>query len=68
MDGLRMAITGADQAVHRVKAALAEAPITVRAMAGRELTALAAALDAILLAQRAIVLEVERMRGARDGV
>jgi len=63
-----MAITGADQAVHRVKAALAEAPITVRAMAGRELTALAAALDAILLAQRAIVLEVERMRGARDGV
>lgn len=67
MDPLRVAVAGAAVAVERVQAAVASAPLTVRTMAGRELSALSVALGAIARAQSAIMDEVERLRAADAG-
>ena len=67
MEAMRMAVSGAAQAVHRVEQAVQAMPASVRLMAGRELAALSAALVAITRAQSVIASEIAAMRGAGNG-
>ena len=56
---LRDAVTVARQAVFRVREIVEGAPLHVKAVAGKELAALATALDAIVAAQVAMFNEIE---------